>query len=312
LKINISKSRAYYSSGTPHGKITSLTSISGIQSTNSLGKYLGFPMLQGRPKKSDFNFIIEKMQTRLSAWKSRLLNRAGRLTLASSVLSSIPTYYMQINWLPQNICDSIDQTTRNFLWKGSNNKGIHLVNWKKVTSPKSVGGLGIRTARNANTSLLGKLVWDMVQSTDKLWVNILSNKYTSGPNILHATAKYNCSPTWSSIIKAKDILHSGYVWRAGSGSSSFWFNHWSPHGLIGSLVPIIDIHDLQLTVKDVLTYNGQPTQALYTTLPQAIAAFLNNYRITFNDRVQDTFIGKKTLMASIPLRVATLGYSTIR
>lgn len=252
-------------------------------------------MLQGRPKKSDFHFIIEKMQTRLAAWKSRLLNRTGRMTLASSVLSSIPTYYMQINWLPQNICDSIDQTTRNFLWKGTNNKGIHLVNWKTVTSPKSIGGLSIRTARDANTSLLGKLVWDMVQSTNKLWVNILSNRYTSGSNTLHATTNSNSSPTWSSIIKAKDILSSGYVWHAGSGSSSFWFNHWSSHGLIGSLVPIIDVHDLHLTVREVFTSNGQPTQALYTNLPQALATSINNYRINFNERVEDTFIWKENV-----------------
>ena len=96
LKINISKSRALYSSGTPQEKITNLTSISGIRNTTSLGKYLGFPMLQGRPKRSDFNFIIEKMQTRLATWKNRLLNITGRLALATSVLSSIPSYYMQI------------------------------------------------------------------------------------------------------------------------------------------------------------------------------------------------------------------------
>jgi hypothetical protein len=68
---------------------------------------------------------------------------------------------MQIYWLPQNICDSIDQTTHNFIWRGQNNKGVHLVNWKKVASPKQFGGLGIRAAREANTCLLGKLVWDM-------------------------------------------------------------------------------------------------------------------------------------------------------
>jgi len=85
LKINISKSRAYYYSSTPHGKITNLTAISGIQSKTSLGKCLGFPMLQGRPKRSDFNFIIEKMQTRLASWKNRLLNRTCRLTLATFV-----------------------------------------------------------------------------------------------------------------------------------------------------------------------------------------------------------------------------------
>jgi hypothetical protein len=97
LKINISKSRAYYSSGIPQEKVNNLTAITGIRSTTSLGKYLGFPMLKGRPKRSDFHFIIEKMQTRLASWKNRLLNRTGRLALASSVLSSISSHYMQIN-----------------------------------------------------------------------------------------------------------------------------------------------------------------------------------------------------------------------
>lgn len=58
LKINLSKSRAFYSSGVPHDKINNLTSISGIHNTISLDKYLGFPILKGRPKRSDFNFII--------------------------------------------------------------------------------------------------------------------------------------------------------------------------------------------------------------------------------------------------------------
>ncbi|XP_024632727.1 uncharacterized protein [Medicago truncatula] len=288
LKINISKSRAYYSSGTPNGKINNLTAISGIQSTTTLGKYLGFPMLQGRPKRSDFNFILEKMQTRLASWKNRLLNRTGRLTLATSVLSTIPTYYMQINWLPQNICDSIDQTARNFLWKGSNNKGIHLVNWKTITRPKSIGGLGIRSARDANICLLGKLVWDMVQSTNKLWVNLLAKKYSSGTSLLEANVNSNSSPSWFSIIRAKDILKTGYSWRAGAGTSSFWFSNWSSHGYLGSLVPIIDIHDIHLTVKDVLTSVGQHTNVLYTNLPQGIAETINNSHMRFNANIDDT------------------------
>jgi len=112
LKINISKSRAFYSSGTPQRKINKFTSISGIRSTNSLDNYLGFPILKGRPKRSDFHFIIEKMQNRLASWKNRLLNKTGRMTIATFVSSFIQSYYLQINWLPQSICDSIDQTTR--------------------------------------------------------------------------------------------------------------------------------------------------------------------------------------------------------
>jgi len=110
LKINLSKSRAFYSSGTPQGKINSLTSISGIRSTTSLDKYLDFPILKEQSKRSDFHFIIEKMYNRLASWKNRLLNKTGRLVLTSFVLSSIPSYYMKISRLPQNICDSIDQT----------------------------------------------------------------------------------------------------------------------------------------------------------------------------------------------------------
>jgi len=98
------------------------------------------------------------MQTRLASWKNILLNKTGRLALATSILSSIPSYYMQINWLPQNICDSIDQTTRNFIWRGTNNKGLHLVSWKKIARPRHLGGLGIRPAREANICLLEKLV----------------------------------------------------------------------------------------------------------------------------------------------------------
>jgi len=67
------------------------------------------------------------MHTRLASWKSKLLNKPGRLALATFVLSSILAYYMQINWLPESICDNIDQTTRNFIWRGPNDKVVHLV-----------------------------------------------------------------------------------------------------------------------------------------------------------------------------------------
>jgi len=136
LKINLAKSRAFYSSGIPRSKINRLTAISNIRSTTSLDKYLGFPILKGRATKSDFNFIIEKMQTRLASWKHRLLNKLGRLALASSVLSSIPSYYMQITWLPQNICDLIDKTICDFIWKNANHKGLNLVSWDKIARPK--------------------------------------------------------------------------------------------------------------------------------------------------------------------------------
>lgn len=178
MKIILSKYIAFYSSGTPQEKINNLTSISEIRCTTSLYKYSSFPILKEyRPKKNDFNFIIEKMQTTLATWKNRLIKKSGRLAIASSVLSAIPSYYIQINYLPQRIYDSIEKTTRNFIWMDSNNKGIHLVDSRKISRPKNLGGLGIRSARETNICHLGKLIWDLVQSSNKLWVHLFSNKY---------------------------------------------------------------------------------------------------------------------------------------
>jgi hypothetical protein len=75
---------------------------------------------------------------------------------------------MEIARLLQSISDSIDQTTRNFIWRDSNNKDIHLVGWNKIARPKKCCGLEVRPTRKANISLLGKLVWNIVQSLSKL------------------------------------------------------------------------------------------------------------------------------------------------
>ncbi|KAK2409374.1 hypothetical protein QL285_044804 [Trifolium repens] len=230
------------------------------------------------------------MQSRLASWKTRLLNKPGRLALTSSVLTSIPNYYMQITWLPQSICDSIDQASRNFIWKNANNKGIHLVSWTKMSKPKKLGGLGLRSARDANICLLGKLVWDILLSKDKLWVNIFSQRYDAGIKILQASDQQGISPTWSSIIRAKKSLREGFTRRADSGSSSFWLYPWSILGCFSKLVPYIDIHNFQLTVKDVLNSNNPHSQILYTNLSHTALDITNNTHTMFNDQLYDTFI----------------------
>ena len=119
-----------------------LSSISSIQFASDLGRYLGFPLLNRRPKKNDFSFIIERLNQRLANFKGKLLNKAGKLTLAKSVLASIPIYLMQSFWLPGSICDEIDRVTRNFLWSKNNlERGMHLINWDTIARPMNEGGL---------------------------------------------------------------------------------------------------------------------------------------------------------------------------
>jgi hypothetical protein len=81
----------------------------------SLLAILVFPLIHGRVKKVDLNFIMESIQSKLAAWKGRLLNKAGRVTLAKLVLAAIPTYFMQQIWLPHSVCLGINKMVRNFI-----------------------------------------------------------------------------------------------------------------------------------------------------------------------------------------------------
>jgi hypothetical protein len=254
LKVNAAKSRAFFSSSTKRGKISAIATSTGINRTRSLGKYLGFPMMHGRLQRKDFEFLEEKVSKRLESWQHNLLNKAGKMTLVKSVLNSIPNYYMQVAWLPQSTCDSIDKMARNFLWKGTSNTGIHLVGWEKITKPKKLGGLGIRKAREANTSLLGKLVWSIHKNSDALWVQIIKHKYLKD-ELLLSTIKKPGSITWNAIMKALLALKDGFQFRLGDGKSSFWYTNWSGMGSLANQVLYVDIHDIEMRVRDVFT-NG--------------------------------------------------------
>ena len=81
---------------------------------------------------------------------------------------------------------------------------------KKISQPKQLGGLGFRTARETNICLLGKLVWDMVQSSPKLWVQLLSDRYVIGLNALFALARPSVCFFLSSILHARDVHKDGF------------------------------------------------------------------------------------------------------
>ena len=93
----------------------------------------------------------------------------------------------------------------------------------------------------------------MIQSLPKLWVDLLSNRYV-GPNILHVT------------------IHS---------------RDWSSHWFIGSIIPFIYIHEMHLTVKDMLSTNDPRSEVLYSHLPLATFEFIKNMLIKFNPSTKD-------------------------
>jgi hypothetical protein len=289
LKINCAKSRALFSAGVNRRKVEKLMSLSSIRSTTSFGNYLGFPMISGRVRKEDLNFILDKLNSRLASWKNKLLNKPGRVTLAKSVLYSIPTYYMQISWLPSSICYQMDQITRNFIWKGSSNKGIHLVGWSSITRAKSDGGLGIRLAREANTAMLGKLVWDIQQNSPKPWVLMLRVKYLQHQPFLNAPI-HSGSPIWNSISKAKIVLADGFKYRVSDGSSSFWYSPWLSNDLLCTEVDYVAIQDSQIQIKDIYFNDSWHLNILYTPLSSEMKERITSTGFILNNGTVDCFI----------------------
>ncbi|KAL6178884.1 hypothetical protein ACLB2K_050401 [Fragaria x ananassa] len=114
--ISYEKSLIFCSPNTPKTMASSISATCGSPLTSDLGKYLGMRLIQSRVNKHTYDAIFDKVQSRLSSWKSKALNMAGRLTLIQSVTSAIPNYAMQTTKFPVSLCDRLDKLNRNFLW----------------------------------------------------------------------------------------------------------------------------------------------------------------------------------------------------
>jgi hypothetical protein len=75
-----------------------------------LGKYLGVPLTGCAPRKEDYQYIMDQVNVKLSAWKATHLSFAARVTIAKSVLEALPMYPMMTVIIPKKCIDEIDDT----------------------------------------------------------------------------------------------------------------------------------------------------------------------------------------------------------
>ncbi|GLT46276.1 hypothetical protein SLA2020_200430 [Shorea laevis] len=97
-----------------------------------------------------------------------MLSLVGKAILVSSILSSIPNYYMQGMVLSASIHIELDTISRNFiLGFTSDKRKANLVSWDKITQPKKVNEIGIGVNREANHAAMAKLHWRLTTKTHK-------------------------------------------------------------------------------------------------------------------------------------------------
>ncbi|XP_029154524.1 uncharacterized protein [Arachis hypogaea] len=210
LKVNLHKSKAQCSKRVSKRRKEVISGVSNIRFCNDLGKYFGINIGHVRASRKTAQEVIEKISRKLSSWKGCLLNKARRLCLVKSVMASIPVYGMQISLLPKYACNKIDSLMRLFLWKGqATGKGLPLVRWEVAITPKRAGGLDIRDTSCANMVLHGKLVWDCLNNSEKLWVQVLKHKYLRNQSGMNENSRNSSYATWKNIISAYEHLKEG-------------------------------------------------------------------------------------------------------
>jgi hypothetical protein len=147
-----------------------LSDFQGVRSSFPC-RYLGLQLHIRKLHKVHVQPLIERIGHRLPGWKGKWLNRAGRLTLITSVLSAMPTYHLTVFPLAAWTRKKIDKIRRSFLWRGEehSNGGHCLVNWPTATRPKDLGGLGIPDLDKFGRALRLRWLWlDWVDSS-KPW-----------------------------------------------------------------------------------------------------------------------------------------------
>jgi len=197
-------------------------------------KYQGM-VIGGNPKRVEFwNPIVDKIRSRLAAWKGRLLSMAGQLCLIKSILSSLPLFYLSFFKAPIDVCNQIKRIQANFLW-GWEHEGrkIACVKWRTICSLTDAGGLGVKDIKCFNDALLSNWKWRYELSEKGLWRDILDARYRSWRSLDVALIHRNQSSWWKDLcqICGKGAQDNWFdcrsQWRVGDGQSvKFWDDRW--------------------------------------------------------------------------------------
>nr|XP_023923936.1 uncharacterized protein LOC112035339 [Quercus suber] len=229
-KINRRKTSLFFSKSIPEDVKHGIKVTLGVPEIMQYEKYLGLPSLVGKRKKESFNYIKEKVWRKLQGWEAKLLSQARREVLLKVVIQAIPTYTMGCFKLPVGLCNEIESLIKKFWWgqRGDRRK-IHWVKWEEMTKSKTIGGMGFRDLAMFNDALLAKQAWRLLHNTSSLLYKVFKAHFFPNSSLMEATDSRMGSYAWKSILKGKDIIQRGAIWRIGSGEKiSIWQQRWLP------------------------------------------------------------------------------------
>nr|GEZ30105.1 reverse transcriptase domain-containing protein [Tanacetum cinerariifolium] len=97
-----------------------------------------------------------------------MLSIGGRVTLVSSVLGPLGTYYLSLFPMPITVCKKLKSIRARFLWgSDGSTKKLHWIAWNSVTASKRNGGLGTNASHVAE--LYNKLADFSLNDSEDVW-----------------------------------------------------------------------------------------------------------------------------------------------
>lgn len=159
--------------------------------------------------------IIGACTKQVAGLESSLSSRAGRLTLAQTVLGSIPIFQMQFERLPNWVHRELHKAVRSCVWaKHGGGRGMHLTRWETLTTPKSLGGANLKVAETMNWALLAKQAWRLMNCSRENLVEVLKAKYGySADDSAFFKNKQRSSQKWKGITWGAELLRRGLRWK---------------------------------------------------------------------------------------------------
>ncbi|KAL4334108.1 hypothetical protein GQ457_07G014090 [Hibiscus cannabinus] len=195
LSLNLHKTKLY-GINVDDQVLQDWASIIGCSSDVLPTSYLGLPLGYPRNSLALWKPIIDKLSLRLAGWKGKCLSLAGRITLAKSVLSNLPVYFLSLFQLPSKVADILNSAIAKFIWGPEKTRPIHWVKWESICRPKSSGGLGIVDLKVKNRSLLNKWVVRFGSEQNQLWHRVIVDKYGLDRTSLLPTGYNNTRSSW--------------------------------------------------------------------------------------------------------------------
>jgi hypothetical protein len=88
--------------------------LSGIPKSQHFDMYLGLPALVGKSHINDFQNIIDRVQRRVSYWKTRFMSLPRKEILLKATVQAIPMYIMRVFLLLKELCRELNSIMQKF------------------------------------------------------------------------------------------------------------------------------------------------------------------------------------------------------